>query len=207
LRKQKAKDEAEDQARYQAEVLRREELREANLRADRESQRANALAAAAARAAPAPIAPSLSPSAPTFNAAVEVTQPPMINFRSTVVCDGDRDRVLDYSTANDKMAIVLPLKEWCYGPVVILPESWRYRGMTFNHQGVRRWMFTNATSDPGWIAFLAVDEGDEVRPVGLDGDINTRGKKYYPAESAYGGTTFRLQGRGTVRFVLQNRRQ
>ena len=136
----------------------------------------------------------------------EATQPTTINFNSGVICDGDEGKTLDYSIDIDKEAIVIPLKEGCYGPTVIIPNNWR------------KWGFRNATGKLGWAAFLSTtstqatkDGSPEFGPIGLS---SSRSEKLLYAEISgdhYNSTfgyynfsvsKFRLQGNGAIRLIV-----
>lgn len=127
---------------------------------------------------------------------LQATQPTTITFNAGVVCPGDEGKTLNYAVDIDKEAIVLPLREGCYGPLVILPDSTRWRPY---------WKFRNATPAAGWVAFLSAKI--ETRPIGLSAKDSERQTLVPPPPWAggwYGIYAFRVQGHGTVRLEGNN---
>ncbi len=197
----------------QAEVLRQEQAQLATAQAELHRQQAalrdqqDTLAqrerAVAARAeeektragtpAPHTTIPA-TPSEPSdrVGPALEVTPPTTITFNPGVVCRGDERKTLNYAVDIDKETIVVPLTEGCYGPLVILPDTNRWRPY---------WKFRNATTAAGWVAFLSSQK--ETDPIGLPTKNPGRLSTGF-GMGWYGIYAFRVQGHGTVRLEVNN---
>ncbi len=118
---------------------------------------------------------------------VSTEKPLAINYDPTVVNNDSSSEPLDYSLNIDADHFDINLSEGSFGPIVTVPSNW------FN------WKYCSV-GGTGWVAFLDVNHDVLAGPFGLSKNIMESRCFPFLFCGYHTTTSFRLQGRGKIRF-------